>query len=69
MGTTFSDAIDFCGGFAIQPEKIILGGPMMGTAQSTIEMPLIKGTSSILAFAEGEANTGVESLVSAAEDV
>nr|WP_320023886.1 electron transport complex subunit RsxC [uncultured Acetobacterium sp.] len=61
VGTTFSDAIDFCGGFVSQPEKIILGGPMMGTAQSTIDLPIIKGTSGILAFAEGEANTGTES--------
>jgi electron transport complex protein RnfC len=61
VGATFKDAIDFCGGFASQPEKIILGGPMMGTAQPSIDMPIIKGTSGILAFAAGEADTGKES--------
>jgi electron transport complex protein RnfC len=34
---------------------------MMGTAQPSIDMPIIKGTSGILAFAAGEADTGKES--------
>lgn len=61
VGTTFADAIEFCGGFASTPEKIIMGGPMMGMAQSSIDLPIIKGVSGILAFAEGEANTGKQS--------
>lgn len=31
-----------------QPEKIILGGPMMGRTASTLQTPMIKGTSGIL---------------------
>ena len=61
IGTTFQDAIDFCGGFASTPVKIIMGGPMMGMAQASLDIPIIKGVSGILALAEGEANTGKES--------
>jgi electron transport complex protein RnfC len=61
IGTSFQDAIDFCGGFSSTPEKIIMGGPMMGFAQPGTDLPIIKGVSGILAFAEGEANTGTQS--------
>jgi len=61
IGTTFKDAIDFCGGLVSRPEKIIMGGPMMGMAQASLDIPIIKGVSGILALAEGEANTGTES--------
>lgn len=61
IGSTYKDAIELCGGFASQPEKIISGGPMMGFAVTGIDFPIMKGTSGILAFAEGEANTGTES--------
>ena len=61
VGTTFKDAIDFCGGFSSTPEKIIMGGPMMGMAQSNLDLPIIKGVSGILALAKGEAHTGKES--------
>jgi len=61
IGTTFKDAIEFCGGLVSRPEKIIMGGPMMGMAQASLDIPIIKGVSGILALAEGEANTGTES--------
>ena len=61
IGSTYEDAIAVCGGFTSQPEKIISGGPMMGFAVAAIDLPIMKGTSGILAFAEGEANTGTES--------
>lgn len=48
IGTRFKDAIDFCGGFSKTPEKIINGGPMMGYAQSTLDVPVIKGVAGIL---------------------
>ena len=61
IGSTYEDAITVCGGFSSQPEKIISGGPMMGFAVSAIDLPIMKGTSGILAIAKGEANTGTES--------
>ena len=52
IGTTYSDLIRYCGGFAKVPKKIINGGPMMGFAQWDINGSVTKGTSAILAFSE-----------------
>ncbi len=48
IGTRIKDLIDFCGGFTQEPGKIINGGPMMGIAQESVEVPVIKGMSGIL---------------------
>lgn len=48
IGTSFKDVIEQCGGFSEEPGKVINGGPMMGIAQFTTEVPVIKGTSGIL---------------------
>lgn len=48
IGTIFSDIIEQCGGYSEEPGKIINGGPMMGIAQFSAEVPVIKGTSGIL---------------------
>lgn len=37
-----------CGGFTEEPEKVIAGGPMMGVALFTTDVPVAKGTSGIL---------------------
>ena len=50
IGTSFSDVIDFCGGFKTEPKKIIMGGPMMGFAVPTINYPVLKNNNAILAF-------------------
>ena len=47
-GTLVRDVIDFCGGLVGEPGKVILGGPMMGLAQFTTSVPVIKGTSGIV---------------------
>lgn len=52
VGTPFKEIIDQCGGFKDKPGKVIMGGPMMGMAQFTIEIPAIKGTSGILVLDE-----------------
>jgi len=52
IGTTFQDVIDYCGGFAKEPAKILMGGPMMGIAQHTTDVPVIKGTSGMVALTE-----------------
>lgn len=56
IGTSFKDAIEQCGGYKEEPGKLISGGPMMGIAQFSDEVPVIKGTSGILAFSKEEAN-------------
>lgn len=55
IGTLFSAVIDFCGGLANNVSRIIMGGPMMGIAQYTLDVPVIKGTSGILALTNEEA--------------
>jgi len=61
IGTTFKDAIDFCGGFKEEPVKIISGGPMMGFAQSNLDIPIMKGSSGILGLTKNDTNEGKES--------
>lgn len=55
IGTSFSDVIDFCGGFKAEPKKIIMGGPMMGFAVPTINYPVLKNNNAILAFSAAKA--------------
>lgn len=52
IGTPIKDLIEFCGGFSEPPTKLLMGGPMMGTSLFSDEVPIIKGTNGILAFAE-----------------
>jgi electron transport complex protein RnfC len=52
IGTLASHLIDNCEGFKKTPKKIIFGGPMTGFAQYTLEIPVTKGTSGILAFTD-----------------
>lgn len=54
IGTLFSDVINECGGFRGEVAKIVSGGPMMGLAQYTTEVPVIKGTSGILVLSADE---------------
>ena len=59
-GMLFSHIFDHCGGFTEEPSKILLGGPMMGIAQQTIDVPVIKGTSGILALTAAETSEQAE---------
>ena len=47
FGTLVSDVIEECGGLSCEPGKII-GGPMMGVAQHTVDIPITKGVSGIV---------------------
>ncbi|MGI6491023.1 MAG: electron transport complex subunit RsxC [Pelotomaculum sp.] len=52
IGTQISELIDFCGGYKGEPKKIVMGGPMMGTAIYDDGMTVNKNTSSVLVFDE-----------------
>ncbi len=54
VGTLVSEVIETCGGLTENTRKLIIGGPMMGLAQSTTDLPVIKGTSGILALTDQE---------------
>jgi electron transport complex protein RnfC len=55
MGTPLKALIDFCDGYNGVPGKILLGGPMMGVAQFSDELPAMKNTSGILVFSQEDA--------------
>ena len=48
IGTPVMKAIELCDGVTDEPGKLILGGPMMGFAQNSYEVPVSKNTSGIL---------------------
>jgi len=52
IGTLVSDVIEYCGGMSESTVKLVVGGPMMGLAQPTPDIPVIKGTSGILALTD-----------------
>lgn len=52
IGTQICDVIDFCGGYKEEPRKILMGGPMMGRAIFSDEMPIVKNNNAILAFSK-----------------
>lgn len=52
IGTLLTDIIQMCEGLIEEPKAIIFGGPMMGIAQYTKDLPVLKGTSGILFLSE-----------------
>jgi electron transport complex protein RnfC len=48
LGTPLSAVIEHCGGLLPGAHQVVLGGPMMGMAQKSLEVPTIKGASGIL---------------------
>lgn len=54
IGTPIGDLIKQCGGFNGKPGKIIAGGPFTGTAQFSLDSPIVKATSGILVLTEEE---------------
>lgn len=55
IGTRINEIIEFCGGLKAPAKKILLGGPMMGRAVESPEMPIMKNTNALLFFTEKEA--------------
>jgi len=52
LGTPFKHLVDACGGTKTEPHKIIMGGPMMGIAGVSLDIPVVKGTSGLLIFSK-----------------
>jgi electron transport complex protein RnfC len=55
IGTSFEHITAFCGGAKGDVYKVLMGGPMMGMAQFTLDVPVVKGTSGILFLTREEA--------------
>jgi len=54
LGTSLTEVIEAAGGIVEDTGKIINGGPMMGKAIGSIDIPVVKGCSGILLFPEKE---------------
>ena len=54
IGTNYQELIDEAGGFSSEPAKIIAGGPMMGKAIYSTDIPITKSSSAILCMTKDE---------------
>ncbi|NLZ56607.1 MAG: electron transport complex subunit RsxC [Clostridiaceae bacterium] len=50
VGTPIADVFEFCGGFTEPPDKLIMGGPMMGVTQYSLNNSVLKQTNALLAM-------------------
>jgi electron transport complex protein RnfC len=55
VGTPVRAVLDYCGGLTPEAREVVMGGPMMGMPLSSLDVPILKGTSGLLAFTEAEA--------------
>jgi len=55
IGTPVGDLVEKAGGLPEDTGKIVNGGPMMGKAINSLEVPIVKGSSGILIISEKEA--------------
>jgi electron transport complex protein RnfC len=58
LGTLVSDVIADCGGFKEFPARLLMGGPMMGQVLPGADVPIVKGSSGIIALTEQEITPG-----------
>lgn len=54
IGSSFRELLEFAGGFKAEPEKIIAGGPMMGQAMFSLDIPITKTCSAFTCFTKDE---------------
>ena len=58
VGTSLNELIEAAGGLPEDTGKVISGGPMMGKALNTTDVPVTKGTSGVLIIPNGESRRG-----------
>lgn len=54
IGTSFQELVEAAGGFKGEPEKLIAGGPMMGMALFSLDVPVTKTCSALTCFVKDE---------------
>jgi electron transport complex protein RnfC len=54
VGTPWADLLEFCGGTTREFARLVMGGPMMGIAQNSLDIPMVKATSGLLALTRGD---------------
>ncbi len=60
LGTPVRAVLEHCGGLAESTREVVMGGPMMGTPLASLDVPIVKGTSGLLAFTDVEARLPAE---------
>ena len=54
IGTNYHELIEAAGGFRVQPQKIVSGGPMMGFGLFDLDVPTTKTASALLCMSKDE---------------
>lgn len=57
IGTSLSEVAEFCGGLKGEPQKVLMGGPMMGMTVYDIHTPVIKNNNAVLFLDEKQSKT------------
>ena len=55
IGAPLRELFDYCGGLREDVKKVLYGGPMMGIAVPSLDMPVLKNTNATLAFTAKDA--------------
>ncbi|HEX6203924.1 MAG TPA: electron transport complex subunit RsxC [Thermoanaerobaculia bacterium] len=55
IGTPVREVLEHCGGLLPDTRELVMGGPMMGAPLASLDVPVMKGTSGLLAFTAAEA--------------
>ncbi len=56
MGTPMRELIEACGGMPEGDSKLLAGGPMMGKALTSVDVPICKGTNSVTILSDDDAH-------------
>ncbi len=58
MGTPFANLVELCGGMPDGDNKVLAGGPMMGKAVVSLDVPVCKGTNAVTVLSGADAHRG-----------
>ncbi len=60
VGTKLSDLLEMCDGLTDDAQEIVFGGPMMGQAQASMDVPILKGTTGVVVLTRRDVEKRVQ---------
>ena len=60
LGTNYQELIEAAGGFKEEPEKVLSGGPMMGQALFSYDIPVMKTSSALTCLTKDQVAANAE---------
>ncbi|MES9956264.1 MAG: electron transport complex subunit RsxC [Sedimenticola sp.] len=60
LGAPLESLVEYCGGYAEEPARLISGGPMMGQPLPSTRVPAVKGSNGLLALTREEIQAAPE---------